>query len=75
MCQIGTILCCVSNINISKLQYNAFVGLLMGVKQAIGQTNLIRHENTTSKPLLDKTYLALENTSFQPFSLIFFLVL
>ena len=36
------------------LQYNAFVALLMAVKQAIGQTNLIKHENTSFQP----TYLA-----------------
>ena len=42
------------------LQYNAFVALLMAVKQAIGQTNLIKHENTSFQP----TYLAFWNSHF-----------
>ena len=45
------------------LQYNAFVALLMTVKQAIGQTNLIRHENTSFQPTIDVHIWLFENQS------------
>lgn len=45
------------------LQYNAFVALLMTVKQAIGQTNLIRHENTSFQPTIDEHTWLFENQS------------